>query len=243
MRFRYTFNPIQFSYCQISFYYSKRAKTHENRQIETEITSYLANVLKTSFSKIEIKLLPDIYDTRGFQRNKLLISPLYTFLIDTAQQNYSYNQIKNIKKAQSLNLTIDHNINPKGYLGLLQSRMDYRGLWGKQRANIYKNLLDLSHNCSFIKAYSIYSENQLIAFRMIILDQENSYAYDWFTASDQFSMKNGVNSYLLDYVIKDLCQTGIKHFDLCGANIPEVSKFKNDFGGDLLVYFFVKKKI
>ena len=259
--FKYSFNPIQVTYIPITFFYEPKNKIQENKQTEYEIMAYMSKIIYKDFVKAEFKLSPDNFDMRPFKHKKVSISPLYTFYIETSQQNYTYNQVKNIKKAKKINLNIVANSHPDLFshpspstssqyesqilnqLNLLKERMDKKGLWQNSRDKTYRKLLKLSVNKPFIKNYSIYFDQNLIAFRTIITDQKNKSAYDWFTASNNFAMQNGVNSLLMDYVINDLHENGINTFDLCGANIPSIAKFKNDFGGNLKVYFFIKKKI
>ncbi|MCB5249603.1 MAG: GNAT family N-acetyltransferase [Candidatus Cloacimonadales bacterium] len=242
-RIDYIFNPLQYYYYHISYYFAEKEKELRNRQMRNDIMSYIAILLGKDFRKLELKLSTATYDIRPFQIDKYLIKPLYTFILDTSVRDYNNNQLTHIRRAETFDLKITNDFHLDESLTILGNRFEQKGIWGNERAELYNALMEKISTRDYIKNYSVYHNSKLVAFRMVLLDSLNSVAYDWFTASNKFAMDNGINSYLLDYIIKDLEGMGIKKYDLCGANVPTVAKFKNDFGGELNIYFFIQKKI
>lgn len=240
---QYIISPLQYYYYFISYYYVKKGKMQRNRQLEVDITSEIAKVLKRDYFRYEMKLSTESYDVRSFQVNKNLVKPLYTFIINTSVRDYSNNQITHIRKADTLDLKVTNELIIEDCLTLLEDRFEQKGIWNKERSDIYFKLLKNIYNHDYIKNYSVYYDEKLISYRTVLIDKNKSYAYDWFAASNPFAMSNGVNSFLLDHIISDLNNSNIQYYDLCGANVPSVAKYKNDFGGELKVYFYIKRNM
>lgn len=247
MIWEYVYSPLQYYYYPIDKYYDPKAKFHENTVIDLEINKTIAHALNEHFILSEIKLHHDIYDIRSFQWNHFFCKPLYTLMIKTGSldkvHEYSYDKKKNINDATQLNFTISQDNHISEMIQTISSRFEKKKILNQDNIEYYKDLLIQLKDYSKLKHYCVFLDNQLISFRSVIIDESNSIAYDFMASGSTRANSSGINSYLLHYIQNDLYTSGISTYDLCGANIPEVAQFKNDFAAHLQLYFFINKKL
>ena len=65
--------------------------------------------------------------------------------------------------------------------------------------------------------------------------------YYWDGASYQEYNKVAPNNLIQWHLIEWAVENGFKVYDMIGANIPSIAKFKASFGGDMVKYFYVYK--
>lgn len=242
---KYTLNPDQYFYYQISYYYEKKRRAHENELIELNILSAIAEAMKSRYSYLKLKLSFSNYDMRAFNWEKINAHPLYSIIselqIPNFQANYSYNQTQHIKKASELDLQVSQQIDIEAVFELQKITYDKKSVDYSARFNNIKKLAELLYKAGKLEIFGVFLDKKLIASRLIICDYDNSIAYDWNAASDNFAYKNGVNSFLMDYILQYYHHKGLKYYDFCGANVKSVARFKHEFGGYLKVYYALNK--
>ncbi len=247
LMWEYVYSPLQYYYYPIDKYYDPKSKFHENTVIDLEIYKTIAHAINQHFILSEIKLHHNIYDIRSFQWNKFLCKPLYTLMIKTGNKekinDYSYDKKKNINDASQLNLEISQDNHISEMIQTISNRFEKKRILNQNNIEYYKELLYKLKDYDKLKHYCVFLDHELISFRTIIIDQQNSIAYDFLASGSIKANSSGINSYLLHYIQSDLFSKGVSTYDLCGANIPEVAQFKNDFAAQLQLYFFIKKKL
>src|SRR5262249_21833640 len=64
-------------------------------------------------------------------------------------------------------------------------------------------------------------------------------AYQWVAGTHSGHLKSGVSAWQTVESAAELGRRGVRSWDLCGADLASVARFKSDLGADLVVYYQV----
>jgi len=87
-----------------------------------------------------------------------------------------------------------------------------------------------------ITQYNAKMDGLVKSSRIVVRSENEKKIYDFLSASDPDSLSSGINSLLVDKIIMDF-KNKYNQYDLCGANIESIARFKSGFGGDLKQFF------
>ena len=91
------------------------------------------------------------------------------------------------------------------------------------------------------RPYVCYSEHGEPVSTVIILHSPGGIALGWVAGTRAEFLRDGVYSYLWWYIFEDLATRNSLAVDLMGANLPNVSAAKRNWGGRLLPYVAVEQ--
>lgn len=229
-------NPISSYYQGMNVWLEKSSYPQRTLLDSLQITRSIAHFLQKRFRKISINLSPESVDIRGFTWEGLKAAPLYTFVHDySAPLKPLYNEHKNIKKAIKHGYSFGQETNLAEFIKLTIA-MDER----KKRVNgVSYQALTLFLNQlfarGFARQYNMYLEGKIVSSEILFKGQLDK-AYTIYRATSQNDMKHGVSSLHTLSLINELANE-ISELDFCGANIPDVARFKASFGLSLKVFF------
>jgi ribosomal protein S18 acetylase RimI-like enzyme len=242
---QYLYNPEQFFYYPISYYFEPKRREQENALLKQSINEEIASSLVSRFKHIKIKLQTEISDLRAFSWHGYRVNPNYTLEIDLAKEDlagdYSYNQQQHIKKASELDPEFLNKFGTEEVTDLLEYTYKKKSIDYRARLSVISSICRDLERAGFLRISGIRQGGKLSAIRLVIEDAENKTAYDWNAASDESAYRSGINSYLLDKVINYYKAELYRSYDLCGANIKSVARFKHEFGSSLRVFYSIYK--
>lgn len=221
-----------------SKYVSKTENYHLN------VTKALTAYLDKNFSQISLILSPNYKDVRAFSWNNYSERVMYTYcanikeaesLIESFDPDVK-RQIKKLEQDEFL-IKIDDNIDVFYDLQEKSFKRQERSfnLNKSQFTEFLKNIN--LENC--YKVYTIYQGKTPVYSSIVLLYK--SIGYYWLAGGDPNYFAKGHNKLLLKEIVVDLNKKGIKEFDFIGANTPSISKYKSNFGFNLVPYYYVEK--
>lgn len=100
----------------------------------------------------------------------------------------------------------------------------------------YINIWNKLNHKNKIKVLLVRSNNKIIAGSISLLYKNKVYGLDGVSLREQKTQ--GPNNALEWYLIKWAQKNGFGEYDMLGANIPRIAKFKKSFGGNLREYTY-----
>ncbi|CUT01537.1 GNAT family N-acetyltransferase [Candidatus Chrysopegis kryptomonas] len=211
----------------------------------TEINESIAKIheyLSQTLHFFVLKLHHTILDTRQFKWLGYKIKPRHTFILNTESPEriwdgfsnslkrkikYAQEQGFEVKKSNTVDKLAEHQI------------LSYERTGRKFFVNIekLKLLLEKLVERNMLQVYHLIDKTgEIIASRGISIWGDK--AYD-IVAGTQNKEIDFASHFLVWKILEDLSNYGVKEFDFCGADIPSVSFFKMQFGGEIKVSFEV----
>ena len=236
MRIKRLIAPVGAYYQGISFFNPKSGSSNRQLLDELHICEQIARFLKGRYLKISFNLNPDNYDVRGFTWSGLKAKPLYTFIHRLPKPvSPLRDERSKIKRAQAENYSFTEEFYPEQFIemqkNLLQRKRYDTGITYARLLAWIKTL----HQDGLLMQFNLKRGDRIISAN-IVLGDDGDTAYTVLRATCSEGLKTGassLHSVLLIQALKDrYCQ-----LDFCGANLPEVARFKAAFGFELKLFF------
>ncbi|MDD3282767.1 MAG: hypothetical protein PHY41_04755 [Candidatus Cloacimonetes bacterium] len=201
----------------------------------TEISQFLTK----RYKRIHIKLNPQNYDVRGFTWNGFKAFPLYTFRYHVGESLPSLaDERKKYRTAQKHDMRMEERFDPDAFMRL-QKDLDLRK---KHELGIsYSRLKEFFirlYSEQLLKQFNIIWQNEVVSANILLYDG-GDVAYTLFKATAEKALRKGAATFHSINLLEEL-PLGTKLFDYCGANVPEVARFKAAIGLDLCSFYQIK---
>ncbi len=202
---------------------------------ELEIQKGFAETLQSQGKRLLFNLPTSVTDVRGFLWNGFQATPRYTYRYPL-KENIRYQRLKyrDIKKAQKLNPVVREELDFDLFLRLKEEtyhiqtkRFPYSDV---SHTKLLKNLAE--SGC--LRQYVLRIDQEDISTQLILEDDHEVYTWQGFTRRD--FLREGITSWFNDYLINRYRETH-DSLDFCGANIPDIARYKSGFSGSLTVYY------
>ncbi len=149
--------------------------------------------------------------------------------------NYNNNTKRNLAKAENAQLKIDKEVKPETIINIFARNRGKEVSHWKEKE--YKRLLDLIdtaiyHDSCFVCGVNDI-DNQTIAGGVFMCSHDRIIFL--FSGSDENHKQKHALTYLLDYVIKDFCESQYV-FDFEGSDNDGLARFYKGFGGKEVYY-------
>lgn len=203
-----------------------------------DITDLAIKELKRRVRCFAFRLPPNIKDIRGFNLNGCRSEVRYTYFCKTNLEDFRKDLTVKLKKSSQQYFAFLVNRNKKEVLQ--QQILDFH-LFGFRKVKIqllqklFQDLLDKE----LFHSFELIIDEQLKASALVIIDPENSLAYNTFLSTSKNNDDSMASSLLYQQIMKYLNTIGIQNFDLYGANMKGIANFKSGFKGELTNYFVV----
>ncbi len=235
--------PLLFTYYSgilfKNFHNEKQQKqiTEINESIE-KIHKYLAGTLHF----FVLKLHHTIPDIRQFKWLGYKIKPRHTFILNTESPDIIWDGLSNslkrkikdaqehgfeVKKSSMVDKLAEHQI------------LSYERTGGKFFIDPekLKQLLEKLVKANMLQVYQLVDKSgNVVASRGISIWGDKAYDVVAGMSSREFDF---ASHFLVWKILEDISTQGVKEFDFCGADIPNVSFFKMQFGGEIKISFEV----
>ncbi|HQQ67596.1 MAG TPA: hypothetical protein PLX77_02085 [Candidatus Cloacimonadota bacterium] len=204
------------------------------------ISEGVALFLSQHYGRISFKLTPRNTDVRAFTRNKYRAMPVYTFTYPTSSTLHMLpDEKKKLRIAEKHGMQIDEIFDPDTFMKL------QRSLDSRKKHSLGTDLKDLGkfferlHDRGLLKQINVLHESRVVSSNILFYDG-GEIAYTVFMASEAAAMPLGVSTFhnvKLLSAMPEACQL----LDYCGANVPEVARFKAALGLNLQVFYHVSR--
>jgi len=228
------------SYLHQPFFTQQLGVFSRNLLSEDVIERFLDHIpAKFKFIEINLnkhnRLDPEKYNITQMLNHELDLISDY----ESIYGNYSQNIKRNIKKANSLNVSVVKNIKPDEIIDL------FKGNKGKAFKNLtesdYLKLKRIVYTCLYkgkAQIFGAYTERNSLCAGSIFVISHNK-AIFLFSATDSIARKNGAMSLLIDSFIKSHAQSHLT-LDFEGSNDPNLARFYKSFNSSEVFYPHLK---
>ncbi|HOH96977.1 MAG TPA: hypothetical protein PL188_01575 [Candidatus Cloacimonadota bacterium] len=240
LSYRTLVKPVSSYYQAICFKFEEES-SEARRLLDTlSITSDIARFLDSKYKKLQITLSPENLDTRGFLWNSLNARPLYTFRqVVSEPLNPLRDEREKLKKAEQEGYHFGEEYVPKRFFEL-QKALD--GKKNRALGVSYKGLTGLFnalHQAGLVRQFNLYQGKTIVSSN-ILLHDGGDVAFSILRATDAEALKKGASSYHSMCLIKAMSDS-CRILDFCGANVPDVARFKAALGMELTAFFQIYK--
>jgi len=82
-------------------------------------------------------------------------------------------------------------------------------------------------------------QGSCVASQIVLGERETASAYMWLAGTEDDALASGASTRLMVSTAEEALRRGHREWDLCGADLPGVARFKGELGGELRTYFQV----
>jgi hypothetical protein len=221
--------------------YSKANVRKYERHQNNILKSIRLNFENLKLPYISLKNPISLLDLREFSWNGWDNKIHYTYLLDLNNLNYSRDVKRNIKKANSNEITIEKSTDIDYYFSLFKHTFEHQGLNTPVDKNYLKKIFDsliIKDKADMFVAKT--KDGEWIAAEIFIHD--SNYVHRWTAATDVNLRKTGGYHLLLDYAFNYYQKVGFNKMNLMAGNTPQLTEFITGFNPELCFYLSVVKK-
>lgn len=232
--------PVGAYYQGLHTFFEEAASPNRMLLDNCSIAFEAAVFLASRYNRINFKLHPQNMDVRGFTWNGFRAAPLYTFRHSTTQALHILpDEKKKLRKAEAAGLQLSQAFDPESFIRL-QKNLDKRkkhslGIDYERLARFFTNL----HEQGLLNQFNIVQEGRIVSSNILFYDGKEI-AYTVFMASEPEAMNLGAATLHSVELLSALPQQ-CRLLDYCGANVPEVARFKAAIGLELQVFYSLSK--
>jgi len=207
-------------------------KILDNLQAVRQIAAFMHE----RYKRINFNLTPETYDVRGFSWEKLKAKPLYTFVNDYTEANIALpDEKKRLTKAKQIGYRFAEELRLPEFMKLMRVLNDKKNIEMGISFSALEEFFFKLHSLGILHQYNLYLEDRIVSSN-ILLNDSNGNAFTVFRATENEALKNGASSLHTLMLIESLGNE-LTELDFCGANVPDVARFKTALGLKLKVFY------
>ena len=203
---------------------------------ELRICSDLALFLKKHYKRFSVTLAPHNYDVRGFIWNKIKAQPFYTYIhdygVDTEPLGKERRKLRNASKE---GYTFEEFLDVSAYIELTKAMVGRKGMQPVKDDDKIKNFIEDLAKSGLLRQHNVCRDGKIVSIN-IMLQGDAEIAYSLFRSTAEEELSKGVSLWHTHMLIETL-KSRCKVLDLCGANVPDVARFKGAMGHQLQLFF------
>lgn len=236
LSYRALISPSTTYYSAVNLYLEANASPARKLLDTVQILQSMAIFIANRYQRLRFNLDPAILDVRGCTWNKLKARPLYTFHHDfQSPLRPLADEKKKAATARAQNYRFAEAFDADAFIRLFTAlyQRKHKSL-GFSRA-AFEQYFTTLHEQNLVKQVNIYRDDRIICSNMLYF-QPGDIMYAVFRATEEQEMKWGPSNMLTEELIKYAAPL-THRIDFCGANIPEVARYKAAEGLQLRVFF------
>lgn len=236
LSYRAIISPSSAYYNGLNLYLEENSNPARKLLDTLQIMQSMAGFINNRYQRVHFNLEPEIMDVRGFTWNKLKARPFYTF-----QHDYSSplrplpDEKKKAATARNQSYRFSENFEVESFIRLFSDlyRRKHKSLgFGRDAFAVFFSSL---YEQGLLKQFNIYREERIVCSNMLYYSPAGT-LYAVFRATDEQEMKWGANILLTQELIGHVAPY-VRRIDFCGANVPDVARFKAAEGLQLQVFY------
>jgi hypothetical protein len=214
-----------------------RVRTSGKSQRWVELTSSIAEEMRTRTTRGQVALAPEVTDARPWSWAGLEVSVKYTCVMRFPFDMNSANDgvRRNIARCRRAGYRCERATDFRA------AELCFRETEERQRFSYGIDARDLAELQELLgtercRVYVAYSSTGEPASARVILWTAGGMAIDWLCGTRRAHLESGVTQALIQHVLSDVERSGALGFDFEGANIPNVAASKLRWGAVLVPY-------
>jgi len=238
LSYRAIISPSSAYYNGLNLYLEDNSNPARRLLDTLQIMQSMAVFINSRYQRVHFNLEPDVMDVRGFTWNKLKARPYYTFQHDfSAPLRPLPDEKKKATTARSQNYLFKENLDVESFIRLFSDlyKKKHKSLGFSRDA--FATFISCLYEQDLLKQFNIYRDDKIACSNMLYYSPAGT-MYAVFRATDEKEMKWGANTMLTQELLSHVAPY-VHRIDFCGANVPEVARFKAAEGLQLQVFFQV----
>ena len=232
--------PLSSYYQGIWFFWQESRQSNRDMLDELKISGEIALFLKKRYLRSHFKLAPHNRDVRGFTWNRFRAIPLYTFVHELGQPlALLADERKNLKEALAEDYTFTEDFRQDDFIELMkllhQRKVQSFGLDYASFARWMKTLREQG----LLTQFNLLRGSDVISSNLLLGGSADQTCYSIMISTLPEEMKKGAST--LHYLKLAEALTGrFRQLDCCGANVPDVARFKAALGLQLMPFHLIR---
>lgn len=232
--------PLSSYYQGVWFFWQDSRQSNRDLLDELKICAEIALFLKKRYLRCHFKLAPHNRDVRGFTWNRLRAIPLYTFVHELSQPlALLADERKNLKEAQAEGYIFTEDFRQDDFIGLMkilhQRKIQSFGLDYSSFGRWIKTL----HEQGLLTQFNLLRGSSVISSNLLLGGSADQTCYSIMISTLPEEMKKGASS--LHYLkLTEALASRYAQLDCCGANVPDVARFKAALGLQLRPFYLIR---
>jgi hypothetical protein len=196
----------------------------------------LAKYLKARYQRLRVNLHPHNADVRGFTWNGIKAVPLYTFVHDLSQPVSLLKDEKvKLKHALEQDYRFGERFEPEPFIARLKQLYERKHHTSGLNFHRLQRWMEALFAAGLLRQFNLTREGG-IASSNILLCADRDIAYSVMRTTAPEDLGRGASA-LHTLKLAEALKGEVGSIDFCGANQPEVARFKAAFGFELKIFF------
>ncbi len=229
--------PMSAYYEGLWFFWEKGREPNRNMLDELKVSTEVAIFLKSRYKRMQFNLTPHNQDIRGFTWQGLKAVPYYTFTHDCSKElSVLKDERKKLRSAQKHDYRLMEEYKPAEFVVLLKD------LYGRKQKNLgvsypaFRNWMDRLYKEDLIAQFNLMDEDRIVSSNLVLGGKNDSRGYSIMRSTRPQDLKRGASA-LHSLLLVEMLKSRFQELDFCGANYPEVARFKAALGFELELFF------
>ncbi len=186
-------------------------------------------------------LVPAIDDVRPWSWRGWRTQPRYTYLLDTgAPLPVSDSVRRHLRKCREAGFTMSYDWDLERFWSVFDVTRQRQGFGLRLAPAAFKGLAEsLARGGLAWMATALTAEGAPAASQIVLAVPGTPGAYMWVAGAAEQHLVSGVSAWIMVEIAAECGRRGHRFWDLCGADLPRVARFKSELGGTLQHYFQV----
>lgn len=158
-----------------------------------------------------------------------------TYIVDPSVDRLDSDIKRRARKCEASGFYVSRDYRPEWFCKLYEGTINRQKISGGiSAANLEKLINDVA---PIAKMYSSFNAEHNLHSCWIQLSINKNAVYNWMATANVDYLSSGGTPFLVSAIRKDFEKEGFAKWDLCGADIPSVARFKASIGGEMYPYY------
>lgn len=224
-----------------TFLYRSRADSHPAGATSEhlEVSAALIGARQKQLRNWSLLLSPAITDVRPWIWTRWDVRPRYTYVLDVSKPlNVSATVRPRLRKAAEAGMTLHGEWDLDALWSVFADTQGRQGFGVRLTRESFSRLAQSLHAGGLARMeIARAADGEPAAGHILLAVPGTSTAFQWVAGTHSRYFKSGVSAWQTVESATELGRRGFQAWDLCGADLASVARFKSDLGAELVVYY------
>ena len=229
--------PMSSYYQGLWFFWEPEREQSRNLLDELKVTTEVAKWLKSRYKRMQFNLSPHNYDVRGFTWQGLKVLPYYTFSYNSAKEmKMLRDEREKLRSARKQNYRLVEEFRPEEFITLIKDLYDRKEKSLGLSFKAFQTWMERLHRDGLLAQFNLMEQDRIVSTNIVLGGINDQRGYSIMRSTLPSSFKSGAST-LHSLMLVEMLKDRFACLDFCGANYPDVARFKAALGLDLEMFF------
>ena len=206
-----------------------------------EVATALLEATAGRLMNVTHLLSPTIGDVRPWTWRGWRATPRYTHVLDVSRPlDLSDSARRHVRKCRDAGMTTSGEWDLARFWELFRGTQERQGFGIRLDRGTFERLAQGLHDAGMAWMVTVATNSGEPAASQIVLAVPGTPgAFMWVAGARTDLLASGVSTHVMNEIAAEAGRRGHRAWDLCGADLPGVARFKAELGGELVSYFQV----